>query len=342
MTPTLDSQDQFGSSNEMSWNLNGDYSYSPDAYFGEESYDYFGFPSGSGTLSAQGFDAGFGTKTSGNDLMDWSTTIGTTAPTYTVPLAPSSTTYSSGSYLSSPELGSFNDEFISPAALGAETDNESLSSSKRGADETSTIASEPSRPSKKQCSSKVSTAKASKEKPSSKSKPKSSKSSKAASASAAAASATSGHGGNHNIQLRTASRKPKTNASPKSSSPAEEEDDDEEALTNEEKRARQSHNAVEKQYRNRLNMQFERLLAVLPADQQAEARDRHHIKGGSSSDADDKRMSKAEVLDMARRRIRALEEERLALQEERKGLIENVSEMQRAVVRQRMQMAGQA
>lgn len=335
----------------MSWNLNGDFSYSPDAYFGEESYDYFGFPSGSGTLTAQGFDVGFGTKSSGNDLMDWSTTIGTTAPTYTVPLAPPSTTYSSASYLSSPELGSFNDEFISPAALGTETDNESLTSSKRGAEETATV-SESTRPSKKQCSSKTSsspkasTTKAARDKSTSKSKPKASKTSKSASAAAAAAAApaTSGHGGNHNIQLRTASRKPKTSASPKSASPAEEEDDDDEALTNEEKRARQSHNAVEKQYRNRLNMQFERLLAVLPADQQAEARDRHHMKGSGSSvgDADDKRMSKAEVLDMARRRIRALEEERLALQEERKGLIENVSEMQRAVVHQRMQMAARA
>ena len=53
-------------------------------------------------------------------------------------------------------------------------------------------------------------------------------------------------------------------------------------------------------------------------------------------------MSKAEVLDLARRRIRALEDERVKLQEERRGLLENVGAMQRAVVRQRMDFAGRA
>ena len=75
-------------------------------------------------------------------------------------------------------------------------------------------------------------------------------------------------------------------------------------------------------------MQFHRLLAVLPAgQQQAGARDCRHITGGSSPDVDDKKMSKAEVLGKARRRISALEEDNRSLQEERKGSLEKAGKM---------------
>lgn len=152
----------------------------------------------------------------------------------------------------------------------------------------------------------------------------------------------SGHGGNHNITLRTASRKPKPNARPEDNgsnsrdlSPSSP-DGGGDSLTSEERRARQNHNVVEKQYRNRLNIQFERLLAILPANQaDVDGASRH-------GEFDDRRMSKAEVLDMARRRIHALEQERKQLHAEREALLENVNIMQRAAQRRRQGLVGNA
>jgi hypothetical protein len=83
----------------------------------------------------------------------------------------------------------------------------------------------------------------------------------------------------------------------------------------EQQKSRSSHNLVEKQYRNRLTTQFEDLLAVLPesglpAGTSAEASE------GDDPASDDrlkmsekKRVSKGEVLEMARQRILFLEEE---------------------------------
>ncbi|KAK4176982.1 hypothetical protein QBC36DRAFT_141616 [Triangularia setosa] len=142
--------------------------------------------------------------------------------------------------------------------------------------------------------------------------------------------------GKHNIQLRTASRKarkgsmaPATPLSPAESvhNPQSPSDDDD--LTPEERRARRNHNLVEKQYRNRLNAQFERLLAVLPLEQHKGS----HL-GQGSCDAfatDEKRMSKAEVLDLATRRIKALEMEKERLHRERKELLRNMDLMAGAV-----------
>jgi len=72
-------------------------------------------------------------------------------------------------------------------------------------------------------------------------------------------------------------------------------------------RIRRTHNLVEKQYRNRLNAQFERLLAVLPAESesQEEQREEGYVP--------DKTISKAEVLGMATRRIKTLEQQNLEL-----------------------------
>jgi hypothetical protein len=67
--------------------------------------------------------------------------------------------------------------------------------------------------------------------------------------------------------------------------------------------SRISHSEVEKKYRDRLNNQFERLLAALPCPQTREDGD-----GGPIA------LSRAAVLDMARRRILALEEENKAYQ----------------------------
>ncbi|KAK0620990.1 hypothetical protein B0T14DRAFT_567704 [Immersiella caudata] len=69
-------------------------------------------------------------------------------------------------------------------------------------------------------------------------------------------------------------------------------------------RIRRTHNLVEKQYRNRLNAQFERLLAVLPARHEMDEEEQ-----GRGDDVPDKTISKAEVLGMATQRIKMLEQQ---------------------------------
>ncbi|KAM0344878.1 hypothetical protein ACHAPU_007010 [Fusarium lateritium] len=102
-------------------------------------------------------------------------------------------------------------------------------------------------------------------------------------------------------QLRTASRAPKKRgaAAAQPRHPSE---------TTEEVKARAAHNQVEQQYRKRLNTHFERLLDVLPAP------------GTEGGIANDRRVSKAEVLDLARERIRALEKQTARLDRERREL----------------------
>lgn len=154
----------------------------------------------------------------------------------------------------------------------------------------------------------------------------------------------------HKPQLRTAFRKAKSaRRQSRSSTSSEkncikEEDDLDDSLTAEERRARHSHNIVEKQYRNRLNAQFVRLLAVLPADQRdGNGPRRKSTGGGSSGSGDDaatvarspleeKRLSKAEVLDLATKRIKTLEYETLRLQKENSELIHSVDAMTGCVV----------
>ncbi|KAL0931637.1 helix-loop-helix DNA-binding domain-containing protein [Colletotrichum truncatum] len=112
------------------------------------------------------------------------------------------------------------------------------------------------------------------------------------------------------------------------------------AETAEERRTRASHNLVEKQYRNRLNAQFEGLLNALPEQVRGPAStgadgggDGGGGGGGYESDpqpADqERRVSKAEVLDMARRHIKSLERERDELQRERGDLLRNLEIMER-------------
>jgi len=74
--------------------------------------------------------------------------------------------------------------------------------------------------------------------------------------------------------------------------------------------SRNSHNLIEKQYRNRLNLQFESLLETLPKEPVGEA--------------GEKRVSKAEVLVHANEYIQELEEEMRALEEKNYGLEECV------------------
>ncbi|KAI5864590.1 hypothetical protein GGS23DRAFT_560895 [Durotheca rogersii] len=93
--------------------------------------------------------------------------------------------------------------------------------------------------------------------------------------------------------------------------------------TVEEQKTRETHNQVEKQYRNRLNAHFESLLDALPETMQAGEGE----GGGEALDLTDRRVSKAEVLDMARRHIQALERECSALEEERDELRDNMDKL---------------
>ncbi|KAK7938068.1 helix-loop-helix DNA-binding domain-containing protein [Apiospora aurea] len=88
--------------------------------------------------------------------------------------------------------------------------------------------------------------------------------------------------------------------------------------TEEERKNRESHNQVEKQYRNRLNNQFELLLGVLPPEMRASSED------GDSNEMStgDRKVSKAEVLEMAKRYILNLEGNLEATEGERDDLRE--------------------
>ncbi|KAL2267187.1 hypothetical protein VTJ83DRAFT_4464 [Remersonia thermophila] len=120
---------------------------------------------------------------------------------------------------------------------------------------------------------------------------------------------------------------------------------DNDGLTPEARRARHNHNRVEKHYRRRLNVQFARLLDVLmlpvpparaPSIESATTVKRGRAGGGNGLggvDAggarggdgfDEKRISKAEVLELAARRIRELEKDKEALVRERKELVRNL------------------
>ena len=145
-------------------------------------------------------------------------------------------------------------------------------------------------------------------------------------------------------QLRTASRKPKASGTEIGAEDKGSRDDL--ALTSDERRARQSHNLVEKQYRSRLNQQFESLLAVLPpADSGnrsfscggSKAQPRRNSKGsaaaGSTAADDDRKLSKAEVLDMARQRIITLERECDRLNSVKLELTANVGVVRGAVAK---------
>ncbi|KAJ4322290.1 hypothetical protein N0V84_004882 [Fusarium piperis] len=88
--------------------------------------------------------------------------------------------------------------------------------------------------------------------------------------------------------------------------------------TPEERRTRASHNLVEKQYRNRLNAQFESLLNALPEQARSGGNGNGNGDENESDGANDadRRVSKGEVLEMARKHIQALEQERNQLERE--------------------------
>ncbi|KAL3607744.1 hypothetical protein FPOAC2_02733 [Fusarium poae] len=100
--------------------------------------------------------------------------------------------------------------------------------------------------------------------------------------------------------------------------------------TPEDRRTRASHNLVEKQYRNRLNAQFESLLHALPEQIRHGDNGGGNGKEGNESDQandPDRRVSKGEVLEMARKHIQALERERNQLELENLELHGNIRKL---------------
>ncbi len=79
--------------------------------------------------------------------------------------------------------------------------------------------------------------------------------------------------------------------------------------------ARTNHNQVEKQYRNRLNGQFETLLQILPKED-----------GGHGGE---KRVSKVEVLVLAKQHIIELEREKRTLEAENMDLENSIDELKK-------------
>lgn len=124
--------------------------------------------------------------------------------------------------------------------------------------------------------------------------------------------------------LRTASRKSKnrgrTNKHSTFSTLSRQEEN--RALTSQITHDRNSHNKVEKQYRNRLNQHFLNLLNVLPRIVEADFQMNLAIGGskackfGRVKHDDSMQFSKGEVLEMASRCIQTLKQEREELHEE--------------------------
>jgi hypothetical protein len=78
---------------------------------------------------------------------------------------------------------------------------------------------------------------------------------------------------------------------------------------------------VEKQYRSRLNSQFSNLLGFLPPETVDAEVDGY---GRSDSGSAEKKVSKAEVLMLAKRHIEKLEQENMSLEGNNKELLENM------------------
>ncbi|KAH7159706.1 hypothetical protein B0J13DRAFT_539484 [Dactylonectria estremocensis] len=122
--------------------------------------------------------------------------------------------------------------------------------------------------------------------------------------------------------LCTASRKPKHSTSSILSRQKEEP-----GPTSRRTLARNSHNQVEKKYRNRLNQHFLNLLNVLPRILEADVQKDLTLGGnrgckfGRAQQDQNMQLSKGEVLEMARRYIQTLKQERDELHQEINGLL---------------------
>lgn len=96
------------------------------------------------------------------------------------------------------------------------------------------------------------------------------------------------------------------------------------------KGARTSHNLVEKQYRTRLNSHFSTLLGVLPQDVVGAEIDGY---GGGDTSGPERKVSKAEVLVLAKSHIETLEQTKQRLEGDKEALLEDVQRLKGAWVR---------
>lgn len=90
-----------------------------------------------------------------------------------------------------------------------------------------------------------------------------------------------------------------------------------------------SHNMVEKQYRNRLNGQFSTLLGALPPDLVGAEVEGY---GRDDSGSNEKKVSKAEVLVLAKRHIENLQREKMDLEDRNNALLGDMQRLKGAWV----------
>jgi hypothetical protein len=125
------------------------------------------------------------------------------------------------------------------------------------------------------------------------------------------------------VKLRSASRKRKTLSSKTMASKKA-------PVSPTEQQARHCHNQVERQYRNRLNLQFENLLTALPTVQ---SEDDHIDVLSDGHDNNSRCFSKAEVLGRAKRRIKSLERDNEVLVMEQDQMVADITRIQRKINR---------
>lgn len=95
-------------------------------------------------------------------------------------------------------------------------------------------------------------------------------------------------------------------------------------LSPEPPKSRITHNLTEKRYRTRLNGQFETLLSILPSELVA-AYNRSCCFG-----AENQRISKSEVLILAKEHIEAMEEKRIELEKQNQALLNEIARLKQA------------
>ncbi len=94
--------------------------------------------------------------------------------------------------------------------------------------------------------------------------------------------------------------------------------------------ARTSHNAIEKQYRMRLNNQFSILLDALPPDIIDAQTQSGYLDEKQKETEKERKISKGEVLILARQYIEELERTKMRLEKERKALLADVGRLKGA------------
>ncbi|KAK4169463.1 hypothetical protein QBC43DRAFT_62784 [Cladorrhinum sp. PSN259] len=112
-----------------------------------------------------------------------------------------------------------------------------------------------------------------------------------------------------------------------------------------ERKSRNSHNLVEKQYRNRLNLQFESLMNALPESVKTSVA----VGGGGPGsegtlseglDLGERKLSKAQVLDISTRYIKSLEKDREKLERENGELVRGMERLKRLLEKEQEEKRG--